>query len=97
MLYGIERMPDGKRKAGLAGAVERIFTQEFQARILPFDEQTSPWFAIISAAREAAGHAISQMDAMIAAIARQHRATLATRNAADFAHCGIRVINPWAA
>jgi predicted nucleic acid-binding protein len=34
-------------------------------------------------------------DAMIAAIARSHRAAVATRNTADFQHCGIEVINPW--
>ena len=95
ILYGIERTPDGTRKAGLATAVELIFAQEFQARILPFDEQTGPWFATICATRECEGHVISQMDGMIAAIARQHRATLATRNVADFPNCGIKLVNPW--
>jgi predicted nucleic acid-binding protein len=38
---------------------------------------------------------MSQFDAMIAAIARVHRATLATRNTTDFEHCGVRLINPW--
>jgi len=38
-----------------------------------------------------------RFDAMIAAIARVHRATLATRNTGDFEHCGIRLINPWTA
>lgn len=95
VLYGIERMPEGKRKAGLTAAVELIFVEEFQGRILPFDEQTSPWFAHLTAERERSGHPLSQMDAMIAALARQHRAMLATRNVADFSHCGIKLINPW--
>jgi predicted nucleic acid-binding protein len=38
---------------------------------------------------------MSQVDAMIAAIASSHRAAVATRNTADFQHCGIEVINPW--
>jgi len=33
--------------------------------------------------------------AEIAAIARSRGADLATRNVADFEHCGITVINPW--
>jgi len=49
------------------------------------------------AARDAAGLPISQFDAMIAAIARSHRAAVATRNTADFERCGIQVINPWTA
>ena len=52
-------------------------------------------FAGIVAARDAAGRPISQFDAMIAAIARSHRAAVATRNTADFQHCGIDLINPW--
>jgi len=33
--------------------------------------------------------------AMIAAIARVHRATVATRNVSDFKRCGIHLIDPW--
>jgi predicted nucleic acid-binding protein len=32
---------------------------------------------------------------MIAAIASSRGAAVATRNANDFRHCGVRVINPW--
>jgi hypothetical protein len=38
---------------------------------------------------------MAQADAQIAAIARSHGAALATRNTADFEHCGIEVLNPW--
>jgi len=51
----------------------------------------------ITAGRKAAGRPIAQFDAMIAAIARTHRAIVATRNMGDFEHCGIRLINPWIA
>jgi predicted nucleic acid-binding protein len=51
--------------------------------------------ATILAIRKAAGRPMSQFDAMIAAIARAHRAALATRNTGDFEHCGIRLVNPW--
>ena len=46
---------------------------------------------------QAAGRPISDFDAMIAAIARSHGAAVATRNTADFEHCGIPTINPWSA
>jgi toxin FitB len=37
------------------------------------------------------------MDAQIAAIALSRRAVVATRDAAGFAHCGVRIVNPWSA
>jgi hypothetical protein len=42
-----------------------------------------------------AGHPITQFDAQIAAITQSRGAALANRNAADFAGCGIEVLNPW--
>jgi hypothetical protein len=42
-----------------------------------------------------AGRPISQFDAQIAGIAHTRGATLATRNTADFATCGIALVDPW--
>ena len=95
VLYGIETLPPGKRRTRLLAAVEKMFAEEFEGRILPFDEDSARAFAGIVAARDAAGRPISQFDAMIAAIARSHRAAVATHNTADFQHCGIDLINPW--
>ena len=95
VLYGIETLPPGKRRTRLLAAVEKMFAEEFEGRILPFDEDSARAFAGIVAARDAAGRPISQLDAMIAAIARSHRAAVATRNTADFQHCGLDLINPW--
>ena len=95
VLYGIETLPPGKRRTRLLAAVEKMFAEEFEGRILPFDEDSARAFAGIVAARDAAGRPISQFDAMIAAIARSNRAAVATRNTADFQHCGIDLINPW--
>jgi predicted nucleic acid-binding protein len=95
ILYGIELMAVGRRRQRLAHAAEGVFTEDFKDRILPFDEPSARDFAIILAGRKAAGRPMSQFDAMIAAIARSHGATVATRNTNDFEHCGIRLINPW--
>jgi len=96
ILYGVEALPRGKRRTGLLSAVEKMFAAEFDGHILPFDEDAARLFAAIVASRDAAGRPISQLDAMIAAIARSHRAAVATRNAADFTGCGMQVIDPWA-
>jgi hypothetical protein len=74
-----------------------MFEEEFLGRILPFDEDAARSFAKIVAARDALGRPISQLDGMIAAIARSRRAVLATRNVSDFQDCGLRIIDPWAA
>lgn len=95
VLYGIEMLPPGKRRVRLAAAIEKMFAEEFQGRILPFDDDAARAFAKIVADRDAAGRPVSQFDAMIAAIARSRHAAVATRNTADFERCGIQLINPW--
>jgi predicted nucleic acid-binding protein len=95
LLYGVESLPAGRRRTALLASVEKILSDEFDERILPFDEEPARRFAKIVAARDAMGRPISQFDAMIAAIARSHDAAVATRNTADFGHCGIRIIDPW--
>jgi predicted nucleic acid-binding protein len=96
ILYGLEFLPAGRRRAALQAAVDGMFQDEFASRILPFDEDAARAFARIVAARDAMGRAISQFDAMIAAIARARHAALATRNTTDFRLCGVRIIDPWA-
>jgi toxin FitB len=98
MLYGVEVLASGRRKQGLLAMTDKLFGEEgFRGRILPFEQESAHEFAKILAGRKAAGRPMSQFDAMIAAIARVHRATLATRNTGDFEHCGIRLVNPWTA
>lgn len=97
VLRGIELMPAGKRRTRLLAQAERVFAEDFADRVLPFDGNAAHLYATIVAARVALGRPIGPFDAMIAAIARCHRAQLATRNVADFEHCGIGLINPWEA
>jgi len=95
ILFGLETMPQGKRRSELVTATLAILEIEFAGRILPFDSDAAHAFAQISASRRSKGRPMSEFDAQIAAIARSLGATLATRNTADFAHCGIELINPW--
>jgi predicted nucleic acid-binding protein len=95
MLYGIALLPAGKRRTSLQFAADEVFEENFAGRVLPFDSDAARFFAEIAASRRALGRPIGQFDAQIAAIARSHGATLATRNIQDFAGCGIRVVNPW--
>lgn len=95
ILYGIEILASGKRRDKLSAQAEGMFAEDFTGHILSFDEPGARAFSQIAAERRALGKPIAEMDAQIAAIARVHGATLATRNTSDFEDCGIRLMNPW--
>lgn len=58
--------------------------------------QAAREFVKIVSARDKLGRPISQMDAMIAAICSSEGTAIATRNAINFEHCEIDVLDPWA-
>jgi predicted nucleic acid-binding protein len=93
--YGVARLPDGHRKRELTAVIHGILTEDFQGRVLPFDERASVRYAEIVTDRERLGRPIGVADAQIAAICRDLGAILATRNTADFEETGIELINPW--
>ncbi len=93
--YGVARLPDGHRKRELTVMIRGIVTEDFQGRVLPFDERASACYADIVAGREKIGRPIGVADAQIAAICRDLGAALATRNISDFEETGIELINPW--
>jgi toxin FitB len=97
ILYGLALMAAGKRRTRLEQVAAAIFREDFPARILPFDSAAAAAFAEIAAARRRLGRPIGEFDAQVAAIAHSRGADVATRNVKDFADCGVRVINPWAA
>lgn len=95
ILYGVFNLPAGKRQAALQQAVNLLIQHEFANRVLPFDQAASVSYAELVAQSDRAGRPMSAFDAQIAAIARVHGATIATRNMADFSGSGVRIINPW--
>ena len=95
LLYGIEILPPGGRRDRLLAEVEGMLREDFDGRILPFDSAAARAYAVIAAARRAAGRPINHADCQIAAIARCRDASVATRDVDDFEETGIEVINPW--
>ena len=95
LLYGIALLPHGRRRQALEATVTIILTEDFSGRILPFDSPAAREFADISVRRRRSGHAISDADARIAAIALSRGAAVATRNVGDFVDCGLALIDPW--
>jgi predicted nucleic acid-binding protein len=95
ILYGIALLPSGKRQTEIGQAAQLMFAEDFTGRILSFDQTAAIAFARIAAKRRKMGLPISHADAQIASICYSRKATLATRNVADFEGCGLAIINPW--
>lgn len=92
---GLALLPDGQRKRNLEYAFKAFLEKGFSGRILSFTSETSTIYAPIYRARFQAGLAVGEIDLLIAAVAKEHGAALATRNTSDFESCGLRLINPW--
>lgn len=97
ILYGIARMPDGKRKQGLLDLASAMFDEDFAGNILPFDADAAVHYAEIAAESEARGRVAEMADAQIAAIGRLHDAVVATRNTRHFESLGVDLVDPWTA
>jgi toxin FitB len=94
VLYGIERLPRGRRREELKSAAVEVF-DGFADQVLDFDAAAAEQYALVVSHRERLGMPIEGFDAQIAAICRVREAALATRNEADFRETGIKIINPW--
>jgi len=97
LLVGVDLLPEGRRKGGLASALSEHLDELFGSRILPFDRAAAQAYAPLVARARAGGHAVSVADGQIGAIATVHDFAVATRDTAPFAAMGVPVIDPWAA
>jgi predicted nucleic acid-binding protein len=96
LLYGIARLPDGRRKDSLAAKTQELLLDDFAGQVLAFTVDASAHYADIVVTRERRGAPISMADGQIAAICRLYGAVLATRNVKDFVGSGVDVRDPWA-
>jgi predicted nucleic acid-binding protein len=91
----VERLPAGRRRDILDAAIQDFQQRVFADRILPVDRECAHAYGRIAAQRERRGRPIGIMDALIAAVALVHGATLATRDTSGFEHLGIDLVNPF--
>lgn len=92
--YGIARLPQGQRRDTYRQAADSFFTSQLD-RTLSFGPEAADLYGEIVAERECRGHPIGIADAQIAAIARTHHATVATRDSNGFEWTGIDVTDPF--
>ena len=95
--YGLRILPDGKRRSRLNDKFEQFIALAFAQRVLAYDEPAARVYGEIMGARKELGRPLSVPDGQIAAIARSNHLTVATRNIADFEHCGVDVLDPFGA
>lgn len=95
ILHGLARLPDGRRKQDLQDSWETMKAELLTGRIWPFSSEAAHWYGELVSHRDRLGLPINTADAVIAAIALEHGAQLATRNTNDFAELGLVLINPW--
>ena len=90
--FGIALLPRGRRRDRL----ERWFAEGVdRITCLPWDRATGLRWARLLAHLRSTGHQMPIKDSLIAATALTHGLTLATRNRRDFAHAGVKTIDPF--
>jgi toxin FitB len=94
--FGIARLPKGKKRAVLEAKITHALTR-YKDRILPITRREAQEAAFMRAEARGQGRALHLPDALIAATAKEHGLTLATRNLCDFDYLGIDVVDPWRA
>ncbi|HEX5000099.1 MAG TPA: type II toxin-antitoxin system VapC family toxin [Terriglobia bacterium] len=92
--FGILMLPRGKRRARL----EEWFAEGVQRlECLPWDAETGMKWAELLAELRRKGRAMPIKDSLIAATALTYNLTVVTRNRADFANAGLKVVDPFTA
>jgi predicted nucleic acid-binding protein len=90
--YGILLLPAGRKRNKLLdwlrGGVEKL-------NVIEIDAATGAVWAQLLADLKRKGRAMPIKDSLIAATARQHGLTVATRNVADFRYAGVPIVNPF--
>jgi toxin FitB len=95
MQAGISLLADGARKRALQTWLNRL-VEAMAGRILNFSTTVAAVWGRQEAEFQRKGCLMPMPDSFIAATARRHNLTIATRNTADYARPGLKVHNPFA-
>jgi predicted nucleic acid-binding protein len=93
--FGLNSLPDGKRKRVLQDAFEAMLTEELRYHILDFDRAAAKCAVEILAKLHGLGRPVKLRDLQIAGIVSVRHAILATRNSKHFHDFNISLLNPW--
>jgi predicted nucleic acid-binding protein len=90
---GITLLVDGARKRALQAWLNRLI-EAMEGRILNFNTSVATIWGRQEAEFSKKGCLMPMPDSFIAATARRHNLTMATRNVADYTRPGLKVMNP---
>jgi toxin FitB len=94
---GIRITPSSNKRDLLDRWLKRLIERHVVDRILPFDVEAAKKYGEVMAGLLIVGRHAGVHDGQIAAQALAHGLAIATRNAKDFRHEGIDLIDPWEA
>jgi predicted nucleic acid-binding protein len=92
--FGLASMPDGRRQRELVTRFDALLGPN-RTGVLPFDLNAAEIYGPMSARLRREGSQIGPMDAMIAATAIAHQASVVTRNVKHFALTQVECVNPF--
>ena len=95
--FRLVRMAEGRRRRALETAFDGLLQEDLAGRIAPLDRAAAEAAGQLAARREAAGRPVDVRDTLIAGIALDRRARVASRNIRHYDDLETGVIDPWAA
>jgi predicted nucleic acid-binding protein len=94
---GLEVLAAGRRRRLLEAAFAAALEEDFEGRVLPFDQAAAHAAGRIAAERRRSGRTVEIRDIQIAGIAMARKSALATRNLRHFEGLGVELLDPWSA
>ena len=89
---GIEQLPVGERRRAYERITRQALPARFAGRVLPVDAHVAGSWGTYAGRHK---QTLPVVDGLIAATARVHGLTVATRNVADFRRFDVPVFDPW--
>lgn len=93
--FGLEILASGRQRRLLEEAFSKVLEEDFEGRVVPFDEGAGQSAGRIAAEQRRLGRSIEIRDVQIAGIAAARKAVIATRNVRHFQGLGPELIDPW--
>jgi len=93
--FAIELLSEGPKRRRLEEAFLAMLDEDFERRILSFDQAAADAAGRLAADARKRGRPVDMRDIETAGIALSQGAILATRNVRHFDGLGLKIVDPW--